>query len=179
MQYKVLTPLQNKINQLILFSMVLLPFFLGAWWIGKGFVEGPLFYAVKQVEILDIHYEWYRNRYNEEVRGPPRLSYRFVTHQGETKEGLFKERWSGTPEAAKKAEIGDVVFLRIPVDREEPGSFFGVNQWIVQGIGLWLTLFVVVGHFRWYEHPYDARPWLQSFVLWNVLIWSWMWIALP
>ena len=151
----------------------------GAWKTVDGFYQVPNFYAWRQVEVVDNYRTWSRDVRGNDYYSTPYIRYRYQNAAGETVNGKFHERDSGTPPAAKSAEAGDVIFLRIAVPASDADARFGINQQVLEGVGILFTLLLLWAHGRYRVNPVGAKEVIQLFVTWNLLLWGWMWVALP
>ena len=50
---------------------------------------------------------------------------------------------------------------------------------MLEGVGLLFTLLLLWAHGRYRVNPVGAKEVIQLFVTWNLLLWGWMWVALP
>ena len=151
----------------------------GVWKTTSGLVEGPNFYATRQVEVVDSYRTWSRSIHGKESYSSPYIRYRYRNAAGEMVEGKYHERGSHTPKDAEIAESGDVIFLRVAVLSSDADARFGINQQVLEGVGILMTLLILWGHFRYRENPFGPWEWIQLFVLWNLMLWGWMWVAAP
>ena len=73
----------------------------------------------------------------------------------------------------------DIIFLRIAVPASDADARFGINQQVLEGVGILFTLLLLWAHGRYRVNPVGAKEVIQLFVTWNLLLWGWMWVALP
>ncbi|GAB1394861.1 hypothetical protein MASR1M60_30250 [Rhodocyclaceae bacterium] len=151
----------------------------GVWKTASGLIEGPNFYATRQVEVVESYRTWSRSIQGKESYSSPHIRYRYQNAAGETVEGKFHEREGDTPKAAKNTEPGDMIFLRVAVPSSDADARFGINQQLLEGGGILMTLLILWGHFRYRENPFGFWEWIQGFVVWNLMLWGWMWVAAP
>ena len=50
---------------------------------------------------------------------------------------------------------------------------------MLEGVGILFTLLLLWAHGRYRVNPVGAKEEIQLFVTWNLLLWGWMWVALP
>ncbi|GAB1394893.1 hypothetical protein MASR1M60_30570 [Rhodocyclaceae bacterium] len=73
----------------------------------------------------------------------------------------------------------DFCVLRVAVPSSDADARFGINQQVLEGGGILMTLLILWGHFRYRADPLGRWEIIQVFVLWNLMLWSWMWVAAP
>lgn len=152
-----------------LWSVFFVALFLGAllaglWKTLSGFYQGPNFFAWRQVEVLDNYRTWSKDLKGNEFYSTPYILYQYKNKAGETVEGKFHERDSGTPKAARDAEPGDIIYLRIAVPASEADARFGINQQVLEGVFILITLLLLWAHGRYRENPVGGKEVIQLFV---------------
>lgn len=171
--------LKSWLGSVFFVLLFLVALLAGLWKTLSGLYLGPNFYAWRQVEVVDNYRTWSKDSKGNEFYSTPYIRYQYKNAAGETVEGKFHERDSGTPKAARDAEAGDIIYLRIAVPASEADARFGVNQQVLEGVFILITLLLLWTHGRYRENPVGGKEVIQLFVTWNLLLWGWLWIATP
>lgn len=151
----------------------------GAWKVIEGLCEGPNFYAWREVEVLANYRTAHRDIHGWWSFSAPYVRYQYRNDAGEVVEGKFHERAGDTPQAAREAEPGDTVRLRIAVPASDADAHFGLNKQVQEGVFIVLTWLMLWAHGRFRKNPRGGMEVLQLFVAWNLMLWGLMWVVAP